>query len=300
VLEAGVWTEVVRRGLNVAVLAAVEAQALGGLLCCCALPGWTWWRPGRARGCSFDSTTGRSRGSAQAVGTEGFARDRSGAAAERDARRLPPSDPRRSCGAWRPGRPAPRVSPARGSVREPGSPEECERLYGHRPPAEGRRADPPQRLSSEAGPPQRPENPVLSLRRARALARPGAEDAARLLRRVRVAIKRDAKRLAELNHAPWGWRLSARHGSSRDIRLELGVATADPRDEGIHPAQPVVEPRGRVRDWRHLLRDGRLREVRDDGVGAGGRGRDRPCEREPYATSSWLPSRSTEPRAGCG
>src|SRR5262249_56243331 len=32
VLEAEVWTEVVRRSLNVAVLAAVEAQALGGLL----------------------------------------------------------------------------------------------------------------------------------------------------------------------------------------------------------------------------------------------------------------------------
>jgi hypothetical protein len=32
VLEAEVWTEVVRRGLNVAVLAAVEAQALGGLV----------------------------------------------------------------------------------------------------------------------------------------------------------------------------------------------------------------------------------------------------------------------------
>jgi hypothetical protein len=32
VLEADVWLEVVRRGLNVAVLAAVEAQALGGLV----------------------------------------------------------------------------------------------------------------------------------------------------------------------------------------------------------------------------------------------------------------------------
>jgi hypothetical protein len=32
VLEAEVWTEIVRRGLNVAVLAAVEAQALGGLV----------------------------------------------------------------------------------------------------------------------------------------------------------------------------------------------------------------------------------------------------------------------------
>ena len=32
VLEPEVWREVVRRGLNVAVLAAVEAQALGGLV----------------------------------------------------------------------------------------------------------------------------------------------------------------------------------------------------------------------------------------------------------------------------
>jgi hypothetical protein len=32
VLEAEVWSEVVRRGLNVALLAAVEAQALGGLV----------------------------------------------------------------------------------------------------------------------------------------------------------------------------------------------------------------------------------------------------------------------------
>src|SRR5204863_5425421 len=32
VLEAEVWLEVVRRGLNVAVLATVEAQALGGLV----------------------------------------------------------------------------------------------------------------------------------------------------------------------------------------------------------------------------------------------------------------------------
>jgi hypothetical protein len=32
VLEPEVWTEVVRRGLNVAVLAAVEAKALGGLV----------------------------------------------------------------------------------------------------------------------------------------------------------------------------------------------------------------------------------------------------------------------------
>jgi len=32
VLEPDVWGEVVRRGLNVAVLAAVEAQALGGLV----------------------------------------------------------------------------------------------------------------------------------------------------------------------------------------------------------------------------------------------------------------------------
>ena len=31
-LEAEVWTEVVRRGLNVAVLAAVEAHALDGLV----------------------------------------------------------------------------------------------------------------------------------------------------------------------------------------------------------------------------------------------------------------------------
>jgi hypothetical protein len=32
VLEAEVWLDVVRRGLNVAVLAAVEAQGLGGLV----------------------------------------------------------------------------------------------------------------------------------------------------------------------------------------------------------------------------------------------------------------------------
>jgi len=32
VLDGEVWHEVVRRGLNVAVLAAVEAQALGGLV----------------------------------------------------------------------------------------------------------------------------------------------------------------------------------------------------------------------------------------------------------------------------
>ena len=31
-LEAEVWSEVVRRGLNVAALAAVEAQGLGGLV----------------------------------------------------------------------------------------------------------------------------------------------------------------------------------------------------------------------------------------------------------------------------
>ena len=31
-LEAEVWLEVMRRGLNVAVLAAVEVQALGGLV----------------------------------------------------------------------------------------------------------------------------------------------------------------------------------------------------------------------------------------------------------------------------
>jgi hypothetical protein len=37
VLKARVWTEVARRGLNLAVLAAVEAQASAAWWWCCAL-----------------------------------------------------------------------------------------------------------------------------------------------------------------------------------------------------------------------------------------------------------------------
>jgi hypothetical protein len=48
VLEAEVWTEVVRRGMNVAVLAAVEAQALGGLVVLLRAAGLDTTPPGRA------------------------------------------------------------------------------------------------------------------------------------------------------------------------------------------------------------------------------------------------------------
>ena len=49
-LEAEVWLEVVRRGLNVALLAAVEAQALGGLVVLLRAAGLDVVAAGRSRG----------------------------------------------------------------------------------------------------------------------------------------------------------------------------------------------------------------------------------------------------------
>jgi hypothetical protein len=76
VLEAEVWTEVVRRGLNVVVLPAVEEQALGRLVVLLRAAGLDVVAAREGPRVLIDSTTGRSRGSSQAIGAAGVARDR--------------------------------------------------------------------------------------------------------------------------------------------------------------------------------------------------------------------------------